>query len=470
MARASVLGLLPLLAGSVAAQTPAPTFVVDPSQGVVDGKSAISFWPAESYVGPAQPSDLLPTDGMEVILVPADNLDEINRFPCGQWLSPPPGKYKFWLEGQGLISPASKVMTYSATPFEGRGQAHVSSVVPAGKIGLSRERLISPDRILRLVHTKSHNQGSRPRSEMSRSVLVEAAHAGVLMPEGPVLAGLFDVTKGEYTAISKPVDIFRDRVAYVDPRPPATGTDLVVVLDRPQRTASFEDYDVSLSAVGADGSSRSPELSIPTSDRIFGIWYGLSDKYVTLQVASLSVFMKPGEIVLPEGKVARFHGQLSPLPDLEVKVHLPEGLAVSHDAQVEVKAVPGGSEVAVQKMTAGKFEYRFANVPARRLEAALNMKPWQSGSTAGGSRSPRWAGSPAVRASTAKDSGEAIICRRLRSESSLGSREVTANSPVTSIRLQRWCRFRGATRSSRSKRSNEQWPNRSARRANARRA
>ncbi len=376
MSRAGALCLLALLAGSVAAQTPDPTSIVDSSQGVVDGKTAISFWAAESSVGPVQPSDLLPTEGMEVLMVPADNLDEANRYPCGQWLSPLPGKYKFWLEGQGLISPASSVMAYSAPPFEGRGRAHVSSVVPAGRIGLSREGPISPDLILRLLHTESHNQGSRPRSEMSRSVPVDAAPAGVLMPEGPVLAGLFDVTKGEYAAISKPVDVFRDRAASVDPRPPATGTDLVVILDRPRRAASFEGYDVSLSAVGPDGSSRPPELSIPTSDRIFGIWYGLSDKYVTLQVASPSVFMKPSEIVLPEGEVARYHGQLSPLPDLEVKVHLPEGLVVSDDAQVEVKTVPGGSEVAVQKMTAGKLEYRFAHVPARRLEAALSLKPW----------------------------------------------------------------------------------------------
>ncbi len=325
---------------------------------------------------PIQPSDLLPTTGMEVYLVPADNLDEETRHPCGLWLSPPPGKYKFWLQGRGMISPASMVMTYSAPPFEGKGRAHVSSVVPAGRIGLSPDREMSAGLILRLLHTESHNRGSRPRSEMSRSVPADSAHAGALMPQGPVMAGLFDVSKKEYVAFSKPVDVFRGSVTYVDPRPPAAGTDLVVVLDRPRKAASFEEYDISLSALGTDGSTRPPELTIPTSDRIFGVWYGLSDKYVTLQVESPSVFTKPREIVLPEGRVARYHGQLSPLPDLEVRIHLPEGLAVSDASQVEVRTVPGGSQVAVQEMVAGKGEYRFSNVPAERLEAALNMKPW----------------------------------------------------------------------------------------------
>ncbi|MCP4662939.1 MAG: hypothetical protein GY856_46700, partial [bacterium] len=253
-------------------QTPAE---IDVSLGHINGKVALSLWPAKGL----EDQRLIDPSGFEAHLAKEEDLDEELIFPCGTWFQPPPGRYKFWLEGRGSISPFSSVLHFAGGPFKTQGLAGVTPVVPGGVVALSHEGRLKGDIALRLLHIDSHNSAPKIRREMSRRLIGDAMSQGALMPEGLVLAALFDKSSNEYLAISRPVQVSRRATTWVRPQPPKANTDLLVVLDRPILLTDRARYDVEPVLVGLTGNEKRPDVTVPTPERLYAIWYDLQGKY-----------------------------------------------------------------------------------------------------------------------------------------------------------------------------------------------
>lgn len=345
---------------------------IDLSAGAVEGKRALGFWPSEDLAG----DRLLDPSGMTAHLSPTDDLDTELVYPCGTWFSPPAGRYKFWLEGAGWMSPASSVLKYGALPFRGKGWAAVWPVVTAGEVAVAPEIEMEANHSLRLLHTESHNRGPHPLPEISRRVRAEASRRGAAMPEGRVLAGIFDERLGEYLAIA-PVDVFRGETAWVAPRAPRETTDLLVVLERPGLASSFEEYDVDLTVGTRERGFVRPSVEIPTAERLYALWRGLAPGTVLLEVASPSVFLEPRAIVLNPGEVSSYRGSLRRLPTLEVEIHLPSEMSVEGDLSLEVKRQTDEAPVRRLSIRREAVEHRLEGLPPDRLEVVLRAPPWR---------------------------------------------------------------------------------------------
>lgn len=351
---------------------------IDLSEGVVAGKVALSFWPVEDLVTKAA----LDPENFEVHMVPDSDLEAERIEPAGTWISPPAGKYKYWLESPaGWMSPNSAIFTYRPTPFEGRGRPIMKWVVPAGLVSLSSEIELPSHQSWRLLHTESHNRGSAPGLELSRRI--HEPRTAVLMPEGPVIAGIYDHRQQEYLAIGRPASVYRNGHSMVAPAPPAKGaSDLVAVLERPHVVDDFSLYDVALTVREPDSDPEGPEVVIPTAERIYAFWYDLDSKYVTLEVDSPSVFLVPQEIALRSGKVDSYRGRLEELPDLSVRLEIPAALDEQRDSSEPwtLNIIDGLSKDQLRTHTLPsdpQQEIKVRNLPNRHLLVALSIPPWR---------------------------------------------------------------------------------------------
>ncbi len=357
--------LLPALLLPLLAQQPLRP---DPTKGVVDGKAAVSFWPA---VGPEGEEFLAPV-GFEAHLVPLSELDRELVYPCGIWFVPPGGGYKAWVEGEDRLS-SPMIVHYKPSPFTGRGFVAVFPVEPAGRVGIPAEKELPADTSLRLLHL---DPKFPQRAFDRRTGATGAARKGLLMPAGRVLMGSFARASGGALALSRPLEVVPGRVARAWPQPPAAGSDLLAVLDRP-RLASAEQPDaVELSVAGVDGAPRAPDVFVNAGDRVYGVWYGLEGSAARLVASSTVLFLPPRDIPLRPGKVETVRGELGLLPGIDVTLDLPDALKPDR-ITLAVRAAAGDPEplrrVVLPRDTGA---HRFDALPAAPLDVVLEAPPW----------------------------------------------------------------------------------------------
>ena len=335
----------------------------------------MSVWPSEGWDG----QRLLDPSGLEVRLARMDRLEDEASFPAGAWFSPPRGTYRYWIEGDGWMSPFAGSVSYSGSPFRGRGMVAVHPVVRAGRIALPGSFPLGPHLTFRLLHIESHNRGPSPRPEMSRRVTGKTANSGVWMPEGQVLAGLFDDRRRAFVGLSRPVIVRRGRTTFVHPQAPKAAG-LVAVLDRPSQVESFDLYDVSPEAVGADGRSRYPDVVVPTTNRLYAVWYELAEAFVSLEVSSPSVELEPRIVRLGRGSIERVEAVLRERPSLEVLLRVPTPLE-SMRGELIVRG-PSGDEMARKAVTAESSRVEFEGLASELVSVTLDLPPWRESVTA----------------------------------------------------------------------------------------
>lgn len=362
------------IAGSVfwpiAAQNGAE--VVDPSQGEIDGQVALSFWPYfdSNLEKPLDPS------GFEVHLTTEDRQEEELVYPCGTWFVPPPAKYKVWLEGPGWMSPASSILIFRGGPFQGRGGVSRNQVVPAGRVALSKQAQTEEKHSLRLLHLESHSAGGNLKREMSRRVVGDTMTAGVYFPEGLAIGALYDHHTGEYLALTRPFRVIRGEPTVIHPHPPSeTSADLVVVLERPEFVMDERLDDVRVAVASSAGEAHSPDVVVRTTDRIYAVWYGLSESFVTLEIESRSVHLAPRDIVLRPGRVENHRDRLQRLPNLDVELLLPP------DPQQQSLTLSVFRGIDWQKLSeielgAETTSFRVESLPTEPLWISLRRSPW----------------------------------------------------------------------------------------------
>lgn len=345
----------------------------DPAEGALAGRAALSFWPQELGIA----GSLLDPSGMTVHLVPLSDLDRELVFPCGEWILPEAGKYRFWLEGAGWISAAHGIFSYSAPPFQGRGSIAVRDVVPAGRVVLGRGVTVGPDDEIRLLHVESHNRLASPQPEMSRRLRGQPPADGVAMPAGQVVAAVYDRAGAEYRWVSQPFDVPAAGVGVAPARGPGERTDVLAVLDRPKAALSFEEYDVQPTLNVDGGGPVSPAVLVATAERLYAIWYGIEGRLGELTVESPSVHLPAVQIPLRAGRVESYRGSLAPLPSLTVHLDLPPELSLGEEPGVELSTFPERRRLRRHALQPGDRRIEFDRVPAGVLEIALDLPPWR---------------------------------------------------------------------------------------------
>lgn len=375
----SVLLSSSLVLGAVAGKASSPPLMrdgevteIDPSKGEVDGRIALSFWP---FVDSETERPVDPT-GFEVHLTTEESQEEELVYACGTWFVPPPAKYKLWLEGPGWMSPYSSILRFRGGPFEGRGGVSKNLVVPAGRVALGVEVGRDERHSLRLLHLESHVAGGTLKREMSRRVVGDKMVDGVYLPEGMAIGALYDHRADEYVALTRPFEVARGETTILQPRRPAgTAADLLVVLERPDLVMDESEDDVELTAIGSAEEVHTPNVVVRTVDRIYAVWYDLSERFVTLEANSRSVYFVPTDVVLRPGKVESHRDRLRQLPNVDVDLVLPpdqrqERLTLSTFRKSNWEKV---TEVELEAETT---HHRLEGLPTERLWLSLRRSPW----------------------------------------------------------------------------------------------
>ncbi|HVS31436.1 MAG TPA: hypothetical protein VMS98_08265 [Thermoanaerobaculia bacterium] len=303
--------------------------VPDAAAGEIDGKQAVLLWPADGRV-----------IGCRATLVPETDPDAEIHYPCGEWFVPPLGKYKVWIEGPSSISASPTRLTYLSDQFNGKGLMAVFETTSAGEIGL---RAPWPGTSLRLLNLDSFASGPLLAPAFDRQA--SGQNVGpVRMPTGRVLAGVFDNESGDAVALARPVHVIAGGMTYAEPALPARGTDVLVVLDRPN-LRERRDAEIVALRLDVDGEQKPPAVFADSSDRMYAVWYGIEGRRARVVSNGRELTFPGREFLLLPRRVVTVRGQLRPLPKLRVEI--PPGADLPGDAHVQAKRLSGETLIDV---------------------------------------------------------------------------------------------------------------------------
>ena len=287
-----------------------PSSLLDPKKGQINGRVAIAVFPASR-----QSSELRFPAGYSAHLVRYDDPETELVFPCGEWFQPPPGSYRHWVEGEWEMSPFSLLLSYSAGPFRGRGMISAMPLREAGKVTLPERIKRSPSLFFRVLHAGSYAEEGFLRWELSRRAESTRVGGGLQLPTGPAIAGLWDRTKAEYVAISRPFEVLsRKSVAAPLGSPTGSTAHLVVLLER-HRLSRKDDPPVVVS-LKRNGVTSRPAVLIEAADRLYAMWYDLKPGVAEVSVDSGDLFVDGSAVKLRGGRIERAVARLRPVSDL----------------------------------------------------------------------------------------------------------------------------------------------------------
>lgn len=310
---------LSLVPGFAAGQDQ-PTFV--PGEHYIselradDAASGFAAFPAR-YSG-ASPVEVLNPSGFQVHLTNADQPDADLVFPAGRLFDPPSGRHRIWIEGDWSITPFGRLVVFG-TKRRPPGSTTVQTlpIVPAGRVSMAGATAIEADLQLRLLFAGVDPVAGLLRHELSRRVLVAKVGDGVLMPEGPVLAALWDQSENRYVSLSRPFTVRAERTISAPLRSPApTRCDLVAYVDRPKATAPLAIRGLGLELTRG-GKIHRPDVTVETAWGIYGFWYGLTPGTAVIGGGNQRLYLEPETLELVGGEIARFLGTASKRPFLD---------------------------------------------------------------------------------------------------------------------------------------------------------
>jgi hypothetical protein len=344
---------------------------IDLGACVLGDKSAIGFWPSTVW-GQQAPGD--PT-GVEAHLVPLDDLDRELVRPAGMWHRDlEPGRYVYWLEGPGTISPSPGMINQADSGK--RGFAVISHMGWAGRVNVELPPAIPEGAQVRMQGLDAYMAGENMGFLLWRRADLARARGGLQMPAGRVLASLWDPAESAYVAHSRPVVADPARPAVTRLSPPAAGTsDLLVALRRPKQALRVLDDDVSLALHTADGNAVAPEVYGRANDRVIAVWYGVAPGTAELRVSSSKTQLPPTFIELRRDRIERHEGRLEEAPNLRIALDLP-AIVDGVEPVVTLAQAPRWETIVRETLPAAEREL-VLQVPPTILDVAAEIGPWR---------------------------------------------------------------------------------------------
>ena len=324
--------------------------------GLVNGKTSLLYWP----IGPN--SRLLDPTGCTVHLVPLTDHDQELVFDCGTWIQPPTGKYVAWIQTEESMTAHPIITNYvPSNPVSGSIRSALL-LQPAGEVVLARPH---PDQSFRLLHLPSPSEAREHRAIDRRSP-ADSRHS-VLMPEGDVLAALFDKKTNNARAVARPVHVKHNSVVSVDPQPPTVGTDILLILERQQRRERGPIGDAAV-ALRLGNRELSPDVLSDTATRLVAVWYGVEATDAELVFRSQREFFPAQPLRLRAKDVSTIRGEITRLPSVEATI---EGVSNLTDAALTVKNLRTSATVLSLPARAGTSHLE--SLPAEAVEIALHV-------------------------------------------------------------------------------------------------
>jgi hypothetical protein len=342
-----------------------------------------------AFLALAASSRILPAHAGEVTFLPRDGsvkldscdahwIDESgneNRAFCGIRTPIPAGDLRVWLEGPDLMGEAP-VILHRPEGSAGREPMVVRlATAPAGLVRLSSDVEIHDRTALELLHLDSHNRSGEPAHEMHRRLIGRDAYTGALMPEGPVLALLYDLDADEYVVAARPVTARAGAEVMAIPRRPELA-DVFVELKRPRPLTALDQYDVELSLSTLSGESHGPDVVIRATERLYALWYDVPGTNARLEVKSSSVYLPPQDVVLRAGAVQHLAAELQSLPVLTVYLDLPAELRQTELA-LTVEELSKRELLRRVEIDADEFEITLEAMPLGIVTVILESPPWK---------------------------------------------------------------------------------------------
>jgi hypothetical protein len=291
--------VLVLTARTIRAQGHATVPLPPASEGNVDGRQGISFWPSRVVDGERVGED---TAGCTVHLVAA-NVDERLSYPCGKWVAPPADRYTIWLEQGDRISDQTVIMT-AGVPFAGNGVVVAMPMNDAGFVTVARDARFDGQTSVRFLSLEPSSVAFEKRLPES------AAYSSNRLPVGKSIAGFFDVD-GATLALSRPFVVKKSETTTVAPRAADEGADVMLVLSKGRASQRDRNSPNTKLALTAAGKSHGPDVYQETNGRIVAVWYAVPGQSATYRLTSDVFHLDDKEIRLVPGKVVTVREELS---------------------------------------------------------------------------------------------------------------------------------------------------------------
>jgi hypothetical protein len=307
-------------------------------------------------------AEVLNPAGLEAHFALRDDPDVELVYPAGSWVEPPSGQYRYWLQGDWVMTPYAGLLSFS-------GQGSMQAVLMLGEAGrvTLREEDMSPGLELRLLHAGSYLEGPFLRWEISPRRAADEIGDGVLLPVGKAIGALWDPGEKKYVALSRPFEVRSRRTVKVPLHRPAGGIHLMAEMRRRSTPSSEEDPEVAV-ALRRDGGDLPPDLKVLTADKIYAAWYGLAPGQAELRVKSGQTFFHQKMDLVPG--IEWVEGRLEPRPALDVKLDLP-ALLRRGKLVLEVLRLPSGEPVDRHVLEKGMLGHRFEGLPPALLAVDL---------------------------------------------------------------------------------------------------
>lgn len=263
--------------------------------------------------------------------VERDSPLEVRTFPCAEPFPLPEGDFLFWVEGPGRIS-SLMILRSRGAPGQTVPHRFTVSVRPAGTVVAAIQGLeeLSPragDLELRLLQARPILDGKLTREFARRIPFTESMHPHQ-MPEGPVIAAIFDHVHNRYERLSRPVNADHERSTTVNlTAPPQDRAALVARIERFAPVVDPAGDDVEVKLQRPDGSALKPDRLVRSAARLYAFWFDLGPGPVTVGVSSPSAWGAPAAVQLEGGEIADLSIQLQPPAALHAQIVLPPGVS-----------------------------------------------------------------------------------------------------------------------------------------------
>ncbi|HYI11492.1 MAG TPA: carboxypeptidase-like regulatory domain-containing protein [Thermoanaerobaculia bacterium] len=324
MRRAPLLILTLLTAAVTAEELKLP----DPATGVINGKPAVSIWPA-TLRADGHPGALLPLAGCQVHHALWDDPTKKLLYPCGKWFVPPKGRYYEWMEQGDTIAAAQSQLL--ATGIGSLGFVGTVPMVPAGYIALTDGHGLTDELTVRYIHL------TRSWRAFTRFERGSVAGTPVRMQHGPVFGAILDRKTNDAVALIRRVEIAGGKTTRVAAEKPKAGLSAVFV----ELSSAMRREDITLT-LQIDGQAHPPDIFMDVGRRVYGVWYGVQGRTGQLAVGSKTVMLQANPVALRPGKVTTVRGELVPRPAIGVSVNM-HGEATPPEMYVDVYPA-GGTE------------------------------------------------------------------------------------------------------------------------------
>jgi len=268
----------------------------DHTKANINGMQGVMFASAiENERGEFDPVKL---PGCRAYLAPGNALHEHLSFPCNEWfVTPAEGSYLVWLATEDAVSLSQSVLMAREVPYRGFGSVAIHEMQAAGFVTIDVP--VPADHTLRFAHLDAPGLG------FALNVASRDAGKRFPMPLGRVVAGIFD-SRGDAVAHHPPLRVKAGETTNFHITPPERGSDLVIVLNKPQGHRDGPPLEVVLQGEAP----RAPDVLLDKRGYVVGIWYGLTDERATVSATSPNLELKR-EVELRPRRVTTLRADVS---------------------------------------------------------------------------------------------------------------------------------------------------------------